>query len=85
VHGVGHQFHGENTLCAEWLPALKDGLARVDRQLASDADFACAFYGNLFRPAGKAAIDPPFDASDVEENWESMAESGATRVARYSL
>jgi hypothetical protein len=70
VHGVGHQFRGENTLCAEWLPALKDGLARVGRRLASDDDFACAFYGDLFRPAGKAAVDPPFDASDVDEDWE---------------
>jgi hypothetical protein len=71
VHGVGHQFAGENTLRAEWLPALKDGLARSDRRLASDDDFACAFYGNLFRPAGKmAALDPPFDASDVEDDWE---------------
>lgn len=70
VHGVGHQFKGENTLQAEWLPALKDGLARAGRQLASDDDFACAFYGNLFRPAGKAAIDPPLDASDVAEVWE---------------
>jgi len=70
VHGVGHQFHGENTLRAEWLPALKDGLARVDRSLASDGDFTCAFYGNLFRPEGKAAVDPPLDALDVDENWE---------------
>jgi len=70
VHGVGHQFHGESTLRAEWLPALKDGLARVDRSLASDDDFACAFYGNLFRPEGKAAVDPPLDALDIDENWE---------------
>jgi hypothetical protein len=69
VHGVGRQFDGENTLRAAWLPALKDGLARAGRQLASDDDFACAFYGNLFRPGGKA-IDPPFDASDVAEDWE---------------
>jgi hypothetical protein len=70
VHGVGHQYSGENTLRAEWLPALKDGLARVDQRLGSDDDFACAFYGNLFRPRGKAAVDPPFDASDVNEDWE---------------
>ena len=38
VHGVGHQFMGENTLRAEWLPALKDGLARSGLQLASDMD-----------------------------------------------
>jgi hypothetical protein len=70
VHGVGHQFSGENTLRAEWLPALKDGLARLGRQLASDDDFACAFYGNLFRPAGKSAMNPPLGATDVDDDWE---------------
>lgn len=70
VHGVGHQFKGENTLRAEWLPALKDGLARAGHQLASDEDFMCAFYGNLFRPAGKAAMDPPYDVHDVGDEWE---------------
>jgi pimeloyl-ACP methyl ester carboxylesterase len=70
VHGVGHQFKGENTLRAEWLPALKDGLVRAKHQLASDEDFLCAFYGDLFRPGGKGAMDPPYDASDVSEEWE---------------
>jgi hypothetical protein len=70
LHGIGHQFKGENTLRAEWLPALKDGLARAGCQLASDEDFACAFYGNLFRPAGKSAMDPPYDANDVGDEWE---------------
>jgi hypothetical protein len=46
------------------------GLARIERRLASDDDFSCAFYGNLFRPKGKAAGDPPFDASDVADEWE---------------
>ena len=70
VHGVGHQFKGENTLWAEWLPALKDGLARAGHRLASDEDFMCAFYGNLFRPEGKAVMDPPYDAEDVGDEWE---------------
>lgn len=71
VHGVGHQFSGENTLRAVWLPALKDGLARAGRRLDSDDDFACAFYGHLFRPHGKApAQNPPLDASDAISQWE---------------
>lgn len=70
VHGVGHQFKGENTLRAEWLPALKDGLAGAGHRLASDEDFVCAFYGNLFRLAGKGALDPPYDAKDVGDEWE---------------
>jgi hypothetical protein len=70
VHGVGHQFAGEHTLLTQWLPALKDGLARAGHQLASDADFVCAFYGDLFRPSGKAAMDPPYDANDVDEDFQ---------------
>jgi hypothetical protein len=70
VHGVGHQFSGENSVRAEWLPALKDGLARVGRRFSSDDDFDCAFYGHLFRRQGKTAGDPPLDSLDVDENWE---------------
>jgi len=70
VHGVGHQYKGENTICAEWLPALNDGLARGGHPLVSAGNFVCAFYGSLFRSAGKAAMDPPFDVSDVGDEWE---------------
>lgn len=38
--------------------------------MESDEDFACAFYGDLFRPRGKAVIEPPFDANDIQEDWE---------------
>ena len=65
VHGIGQQFKGEHTLCAEWLPALKDGLARAGHQLESNSDFTCAFYGDVFRPPGKSGSNPPYDASDV--------------------
>jgi len=70
VHGVGQQYKGENSLRAEWLPCLNDGLARAGHQLVSDTDFECAFYGDLFRLAGKAAMDPPYDANDVDDEWE---------------
>jgi hypothetical protein len=69
VHGIGHQFAGAHVLRTEWLPALKDGLAQVDRVLRSDEDFTCAFYGNLFRLGGKG-LDPPLDASDLDDAWE---------------
>jgi hypothetical protein len=71
IHGVDHQFAGENTVHSQWPPALKDGLSRVGWRLDSDDDLACAFYGDLFRPRGKGAINPPLDASDVNEGWES--------------
>lgn len=70
VHGVGQQFKGENILCAEWLPALKDGMARAGCSLVNDDDFSSAFYGDLFRPSGKSIMDPPYDASDVTDMWE---------------
>lgn len=70
VHGIGHQFAGEHTLLAQWLPALKDGLARAGSQLASDADFACAFYGDLFRPGGMSSMDPPYEANDVDDDFQ---------------
>lgn len=70
VHRVGHQFGGESIVRAEWLPAIKDGLARVDRRLATDQDVECAFYGDLFRPNGKSGAEPPLDASDVTADDE---------------
>lgn len=83
VHGVGHQFAGENTLLAQWLPALKDGLARAGHQLASDADFVCAFYGDLFRPVGKGAMDPPYDVDDVDDDFQrELLELWWTEAAR---
>lgn len=70
VHGIGHQFSGENTLSDQWLPALKDGLARAGREWPDEATFRCAFYGDLFRPQGKGAI-PPYSAQDVAP-WEAQ-------------
>lgn len=83
VHGVGHQFAGENTLQAQWLPALKDGLARAGHQLDADSDFVCAFYGDLFRPAGKGAMDPPYDSDDVDDDFQrALLELWWTEAAR---
>jgi hypothetical protein len=69
VHGISNQFMGEYQIRAHWLPALKDGLMRAGHTLASDDDLFCAFYGNLFRPKGKA-IGAYLDASDIEDEWE---------------
>jgi hypothetical protein len=69
IHGIGQQRKGENVLRAQWLPALRDGLARVGKQLPDDNDLVCPFYGNLFRPKGKA-IDPLLTASDVTHDHE---------------
>lgn len=50
VHGVGHDREGRHYLEALWLPALQDGLDRVDERLSPD-DFQMAFYGDVYRPA----------------------------------
>jgi hypothetical protein len=59
VHGIAQQFRGEHTLAAEWLPALRDGLNRAGAKLERDDDLAMVFYGDLFRPHGKALSDAP--------------------------
>lgn len=70
VHGIGHQFSGEHSLGEQWLPAIKDGLARAGKTLPDEILFKCAFYGDLFRPEGKGAI-PPYSAQDVDA-WEAQ-------------
>lgn len=81
VHGIGHQFSGEHTLAEQWLPALKDGLARAGKTLPEEVTFKCAFYGDLFRPAGKGAI-APYSAHDVDA-WEAqLLESWWEEAAR---
>lgn len=70
VHGVGQQFKGEHILAAEWLPAICDGLARAGRGPLADTELECAFYGDLFRPRGKAVTDRNYRASDVDPTFE---------------
>jgi hypothetical protein len=70
VHGVGQQFEGEHSLKASWMPAIRDGLARAHRTLDRDDGLRCAFYGDLFRPSGKASFLPPLDANDVTDPLE---------------
>lgn len=71
VHGIGNQYRGENQIRADWLPALQDGLARAGHCLNQESDFNCAFYGDLFRPSGKA-MEEFFDASDIDDDWEKQ-------------
>jgi hypothetical protein len=69
VHGIGNQYGGEYQLSKNWLPALQDGLARAGADPIDEADLRCAFYGDLFRPGGKA-LDTFYDASDLDDEWE---------------
>ncbi|MBW4585227.1 alpha/beta hydrolase [Aetokthonos hydrillicola Thurmond2011] len=71
VHGISQEFRGSNTIHAEWLPALKDGLERAGATLESDNEFRCAFYGDLFRGHPKSVTGiPNYDASDINSDWE---------------
>lgn len=68
VHGIAQQLKGEDVIHAEWLPALRSGLRRVEVDFPNENDLRCVFYGDLFRPAGMRG-DPHYNASDVDE-WE---------------
>jgi len=71
VHGIGQEFRGSNTIYAQWLPALQDGLERAGAKLKSDTEFNCAFYGDLFRGRAKSVTGVPnYDASDISSDWE---------------
>jgi hypothetical protein len=55
VHGVGQQLKGEDVLAGEWAPALRDGMRRAgDAALPGAGDVGFAFYGDMFRPAGRS-------------------------------
>jgi hypothetical protein len=69
VHGIGQQNKGENRLHADWLPDLRDGIKRANGEPIEDRDLVCAFYGDLFRPPGKA-LDFPYGPEHVTSDWE---------------
>jgi hypothetical protein len=85
VHGIGQQLKGEETLRKDWLPAIRDGLARAGAALPEDASVGWAFYGDLFRLSGRKSVGvPPFTAADVSDPdelallsawWQSAAET----------
>ncbi|GAB1539261.1 hypothetical protein NUACC21_19270 [Scytonema sp. NUACC21] len=71
VHGINQEYRGSNTIHAQWLPALKDGLERAGVRLESEREFCCAFYGDLFRGRPKSGTGVPnYDASDIDSDWE---------------
>ncbi|MFE7812165.1 hypothetical protein ACFU5P_09365 [Streptomyces sp. NPDC057433] len=74
IHGIGQQHAGERTLHAAWYPALTDGMVRAGApSVLGSEDVRCVFYGDLFRPPGRtlAVQDPPLDASDVTDGFET--------------
>jgi pimeloyl-ACP methyl ester carboxylesterase len=74
VHGIGQQLSGEDTMLSDWVPALRDGIRRVDGEPPPPEQIGMAFYGDLFRKKGTKSLKslniPPYDENDVTEEWE---------------
>jgi pimeloyl-ACP methyl ester carboxylesterase len=74
IHGIGQQYAGEAELTGSWHTALSDGLRRAASPLTlAPDDVHCVLYGDLFRPPGRTLAfgDPPLDATDVGEGFET--------------
>lgn len=70
VHGIGNQVKGPRSLLADLYPALADGLALANSEIASEK-VSMAFYGDIFRRPGQRDLDPPeLDASDVTDSLD---------------
>jgi hypothetical protein len=74
VHGIGQQVKGPDSLAAVWVPALRDGMTAAGVPPVAADDVCMAFYGDLYRTAGKAAGTgwPPLSAADVDSDWERL-------------
>lgn len=70
VHGIGQQSKGPESLLNDWLPALRDGVVLAGSTPPEAADVAMAFYGDLFRPVGRAVGEPDLDASDITDSFD---------------
>jgi hypothetical protein len=70
VHGIGQQYKGPESLLAECVPGLRDGVAFAGGVL-DPGDVSVAFYGDLFRPRGVRSLElPDYDVSDVRDPFE---------------
>jgi hypothetical protein len=87
VHGVGQQYLGAESLKAACAPAMRDGVSLAGGQLSAE-DIAVPFFGDLFRPPGRAVGMPDYDASDIVHEyerdllalWWTQAEHGSSRA-----
>jgi hypothetical protein len=74
IHGMGQQYMGERVLHAQWLPALKDGLAAAGHRTLSDAvrdeDVRVAFFGRAFLPLEALGTEFPLTPTDVNSPAE---------------
>ena len=88
VHGINQHLKGAAKLHTEWWPSFTDGVGLAGGDIAPE-DLVCAFYGVLFRPAGRQrARDQTFTLEDVTDDeaellqvlWAHAAEIDRGRV-----
>jgi hypothetical protein len=70
LHGIGQQYEGGRLIGEQWRAAMRDGLERAGFRNPDAVRLCCAFYGDLFRPAGKAGGLPTYGPGDVAEGFE---------------
>jgi hypothetical protein len=71
IHGIAQEYRGPNTLKADWISDLQDGMAISGANQLDQDDLDIVFYGDLFRPPGsKATGIPPYTAADVADGFE---------------
>ncbi len=70
IHGIAQEYKAPAVLEAEWLPSLRGGVQLAGGPPIADGDVVFPFYGDLFRPEGKAAGLPYYTADDVEPGFE---------------
>jgi PGAP1-like protein len=85
VHGIAQQYKGPHHLVATWLPSLQDGVHFAGGKLAA-ANFAMAFYGNLFRKPGTMSTTatgfPPLSATDLDDDDTELLDLWWREAAR---
>jgi hypothetical protein len=72
IHGIAQELKSRESLLAEWAPSLAGGASNAGGHLDHD-NVDMAFYGGLFRAAGKATagIDiPDYKAGDIDDPLE---------------
>ena len=88
VHGINNTYSGPRSMAAEWVPALLDGADLAGKWgLLDPVDICCAFYGDVFRRAGRPLsgegagvlgpedVDGDAEAGLLHAWWQAAAES----------
>jgi hypothetical protein len=85
VHGIAQQVLGSRTLHNRVAGAVIDGLTLADCSGIDESDIEVAFYGDLFRKAGRKGGEDlddlhPFEVELLEAIWAAAAKNEPDRV-----